>query len=236
MPNTLNLDDDLDPIEAVVGIEQAFAIKISDEEAAACETVGDIYDLLSSHFAAQLGTGGACISSMAFYRLRKALRRAHPDGTFRTSTSLAQYTRGNARSFLHALGQETKLRVPAPNGRWLTAVGCITILAAFIAIAIAVITEAPAFLLAAVACFIGGLTLAYLDPGELPDDCQSLGGLTEKVSALNFGKLAGAGGAVRAASLWDAMTEVLSAWSDLPQEQMRRDTLLLQVQLQKARA
>jgi hypothetical protein len=32
MPNTLGLDDDLDPVEAVVRLEKAFAVKISDDE------------------------------------------------------------------------------------------------------------------------------------------------------------------------------------------------------------
>ncbi|MFV4657338.1 hypothetical protein ACNJU0_21060, partial [Mycobacterium tuberculosis] len=60
MPNSLGLDDDLDPVEALLDLEQAFALKIDNAEASRCETVGDIFDVLHSRFAEQIGKGGAC--------------------------------------------------------------------------------------------------------------------------------------------------------------------------------
>jgi hypothetical protein len=143
MPNTLGLDDDLDPVDAIVGLEKAFALKISDEEAVSCATVGDIYDLLNSRFAAQIGTGGACMTSMAFYRLRRALRRMHPEADFRPSTVLAGYAGADARWFLDQLRRDSGLMMPGSQGRWQSALGCLLVLAAPVAVVLAGAT--PAF-------------------------------------------------------------------------------------------
>jgi len=236
MQNTLGLDDDLDPVEAVAGLEKAFALTIGDNEAVACKTVGDIYDLLHARFAEQMGTGGTCMTSMAFYRLRKALRCMHPGGDFRPSTSLTQCAGSNARSFLRQLGQDSGLRMPGPQGRWVTAIGCVLVVAALLAFVLAAIVRTPIWIVAAVGVLVVGIAMARLDPGFLPDDCTTLGGLATKVSALNFGKFALSGGTVRADGLWEALTEVLSEWSDMPRADIRRDTFILQTQLDEVRS
>lgn len=234
MPNTLGLDDDLDPVDVLVGLEKAFALKISDDEAASCETVGDIYALLQSRFAGQLGAGGACMTSMAFYRLRKALRRRHPDVDFRPSTPLAGYAVPNARTFLNQLRRDSGLLMPGSRGRWELAVVGLLALAA-LAGGLAAINQGPFWLVAAIGLAVVAVTLMRLDPGVLSGDCATLGDLTTKVSSLNFGVLARSGGAVRGDDLWDAMIEVLSGWTQLSKADIRRDTLILQKQLGHAR-
>jgi len=228
MSNTLGLDDDLDPVEAVISLEKAFALKISDDEASSCSTVGDIYDLLQSRFAAQIGEPGSCMTSMAFYRLRRCLRSAHPDSEFRPDTPLAAYAGWNARAFLGRLRNESGLHLPGPHGRWLSGAGCLLFLLAIAcAVIVAVAKGSPIFYLAAVGLFVVGVMSIKLDPGTLPRDCATLGELATKASALNYGPLARSGGAIRPKELWDAMAEVLSGFSELPKSEMRRETLIL---------
>jgi hypothetical protein len=228
MSNTLGLDDDLDPVEGVVSLEKAFALKISDDEAASCRTVGDIYDLLHSRFAAQIGEPGSCMTSMAFYRLRRSLRGMYPGVDFRPNTQLASCAGGNARAFLNRLRSDTGLRTPGPQGRWLSGVGTLLVLSALVGVVIAAVKGPAILYLAAIALFLVGAALIRFDPGALPQDCATVGDLAIKVSALNYGSLVGSGGAVRPKDLWDAMAEVLSGHSDLPRSAMRRDTLILQ--------
>ncbi len=228
MLNTLGLDDDLDPVEAVLSLERAFGLKISKTEGAACHTVGDIYDLLQSRFAGKIGEPGACMTSMTFYRLRRSLRVMYPGADLRPDTALKAYVGWNARAFLATLGRASDLRMPEPNGRWVGGVGSILVLLAIIGVAIAGIKGAPILGLTSVAMLVVGAVLLRIDPGALPEDCTTLGGLAVKVGALNYGALADAGGAVRPNDLWSAMVEVLSAQSDLPASEMRRDTLILQ--------
>jgi len=228
MSNTLGLDDDLDPVEAVISLERAFALKISDAEASSCNTVGDIYDLLHSRFAAQIGEPGSCMTSMAFYRLRRSLRGAHPDGEFRPDTPLATYAGWNARAFLGRLRNDSGLQLPGPQGRWLSGAGCLLLLLAVVGAVIVAVAKGPqGFYLAAIGLFVVGIASIRLDPGVLPKDCSTLGNLATKASALNYGTLARSGGAIRPKDLWDAMAEVLSGFSELPKSEMRRETLIL---------
>jgi len=232
MSNTLGLDDDLDPVEAVISLEKAFALKISDAEASSCNTVGDIYDLLHSRFAAHTGEPGSCMTSMAFYRLRRSLRGAHPDVEFRPDTPLATYAGFNARAFLGRLRNDSGLQLPGPQGRWLSGVGCFLLLLAVAgAVIVAVAKGPPIFYLAAIGLFVVGVVSIKLDPGALPRDCATLGKLATKASALNYGTLARSGGAIRPKELWDAMAEVLSGFSELPKSEMRRETLILHQQV-----
>lgn len=231
MPNTLGLDDDLDPVEALVSLEQAFALTISDAKAAACNTVGDLYDLLSARFAGRIGEPGSCMTSMAFYRVRRSLRAKHPEIDCRPGAALAIYAGGNVRAFLNELRRTSGLRMPEPRGRWLGGAGCVVALAAIVGVAIAMVQGALILGLASAALMLVGVALIRVDPGALPEGCVTVGDLAIKVGALNYGALADAGGAVRPKDLWDAMAEVLSGHSDLPVSAMRRDTLLLQSEM-----
>lgn len=237
MPNTLGLDDDLDSEEALLALEEAFGLKISNDEAVRCETVGDIYDLLQSRFAPQIGTGGACMTSMAFYRLRKALRRMHPDAEFRPSTSLARYSRSNARKFLDQLATQSGLRLPGAQGRWLSGVGCLSFVGAFVVLFLAETNHAPFWFLGAAVLLVIGMLMVRLDPGDLPDHSSTLGDLATKATALNFGLLARSGAAVRNKGLWDAMADVLSELGErqLSKAEILRETFILQKQLKHTR-
>ncbi|WP_143755023.1 acyl carrier protein [Caulobacter sp. BP25] len=228
MSNTLGLDDDLDPVEAVIGLEKAFALKISDGEAAACNTVGDIYDLLLARFAGRIGEPGACMTSMAFYRLRRSLRVVCPGTDWRPDTALTPLAGGNVRAFFVELRRVSGLQMPEPRGTWLGGIGGGLALLAIVGAAIAAIKGALIVGLASAAMLVVGVVLIRLDPGGLPEGCVTLGDLATKVGALNYGALAGVGGAVRPKDLWDAMAEVLSAQSDFPASAMRRDMLILQ--------
>lgn len=228
MPNTLGLDDDLDPVNAVVRLERAFAVKISDDEAASCSTVGDIYDLLHSRFATKLGGPGSCMTSMAFYRLRRSLCGIHPGVEFRPTTPLTNYSGSNVRRFLDRLGQDTGLQLPGPHRRWLSGMGYILILIAVVGSVVVAVTKGPTIsYFGGIALFATGIASIRLDPGALSGDCTTLGELAAKASALNYGSLADTGGAVRSKDLWDAMTEVLSGLSELSKSDIRRDTLIL---------
>jgi hypothetical protein len=228
MPNTLGLDDDLDPVEAVVRLEKAFAVKIRDDEAASCSTVGDIYDLLHARVATKLGGPGACMTSMAFYRLRRSLRGTHPGVEFRPTTPLTKYAGPNARRFLNRLGRDTGLQLPGPQRGWLSGLGFHLILIAVVSSVAVAVTKGPTIsYFGGIALFAAGIASIKLDPCALSGDCTTLGELATKASALNYGSLAGAGGAVRPNDLWDAMTEVLSGLSELPRSGISRDTLIL---------
>jgi hypothetical protein len=60
-----------DPVAVVMGIEEAFDITIPDEEAEKIRTMGQLYDFVFARVAR--GQAQVCVTSAAFYRLRRAL-------------------------------------------------------------------------------------------------------------------------------------------------------------------
>lgn len=120
------------------------------------------------------------------------------------------------------------MRMPAPQARWLGAGGGLLAVVSLVGLIVAATHGAIVQCGVAIALMALGVVLIRLDPGALPSNCATVGDLSIKASALNYGSLANAGGAVRAKDLWDAMAEVLAEHSDLPAAAMRRDTLILQ--------
>jgi len=64
----------LDTVEFVIAIEEAFGITIEDADAESCTTPAKLTDLILSKF--EKTDEKTCLSQRAFYRLRKAFRKA----------------------------------------------------------------------------------------------------------------------------------------------------------------
>jgi acyl carrier protein len=77
----------LDSVELVLRLEDEFSISITDDEAAATRTVGDVYNLILS----KLDVTPGCLSSKAFYFTRRALVECLglPRRSIRPATPLA---------------------------------------------------------------------------------------------------------------------------------------------------
>ena len=75
-----------------------------------------------------------------------------------------------------------------------------------------------------------GLTLVLLDPGRLPADCRTQGGLARKIAVLNFGHLHAQGAKARDRDLWAALVEILSEYTLLPKAEIHPGTLILRRQ------
>ena len=68
MANSLDLgDEEFDTIE----LQSAFGLRLTDEEAASVGTMGELHDLIMR----RIGPSGGdlCSTTMAFFRLRRAL-------------------------------------------------------------------------------------------------------------------------------------------------------------------
>ena len=77
----------LDSVEMILRTEEEFSITISDEEAAASVTVGDLFRVVL----AKLNVSPGCLSSKAFYVTRRALVEVlgMPRRSIRPSTKLS---------------------------------------------------------------------------------------------------------------------------------------------------
>ena len=71
--NTLNLVGDGDEIDLLEEVEAAFSVKIEAKEAEELLTVGDLQDVLLRKLDANEARRSACLTAVAFYRLRTAI-------------------------------------------------------------------------------------------------------------------------------------------------------------------
>jgi hypothetical protein len=231
--NRLGLDDDLDDVELLQDIEAAFGLRFTDTERGNMNTVGDIARVLADRMPAGAATQVQCATAMAFYRVRRALAAATAtDMNLRPETVLRDVTPLSPRRLLAHLSSETGLRMPRQRlsvyGWSGLAVLALGVLSSNLAAHGAFLWTIPVAVVAA------GSLLLHRDPGRLPDDCRTLGGLARKVAALNLGSLLAQGAAGRPQDIWAALVEVCTQHTGLPKADIRPDTLLLHKQMKSA--
>lgn len=227
------MDDDLDPVEVRSSIEASFEIRLTVEESASCRTVGDIFDILRDRFSDSPDTRHGRATAMAFYRLRNAFKSIGTVARLQPDTQISAVTTMANRTLLKRLRFHSGLRLPRRRaglcgvlGAWGIAVGAVAVLATALL--------APHLRSAALPLIGLGAILVLVDPGRLPTDCATLGGLSKKVSGLNFGRLSSVGAAPREKDLWNALVDVLSEHVVLPKAEICPETFLLQKELRLA--
>jgi hypothetical protein len=229
MPNTLGLDDDLDEVELIQGLEQAFGFRLRPEETTNLYTVGDIFALLQRRLSAAGDAAQGCASAMAFYRLRRAL--AQPGAAKAAPASLlSDLSAASPKSVFGAIRERTGFRLPglrySPLGHVGVALACLILLAP-----VAAGIGAGRWTMLPIALAAIGFTLMRLDGRRFPADCHTLSDLARKVAGLNFGLLRTEGAGRREKDVWSALLEVLSDHAFLRKSEIARETLLLERQL-----
>jgi hypothetical protein len=177
-------------------LSDAFPGLVTEQELESLETLGDLHRLLLSRLGEDRRAAGACISSMAFYRLRRALRDIAPGVEVRPSTPLAAVGFLRSQTLAWTLRRRTGLDMPA-RVTWLSYVGSLGLFGfpVFLALGWQGLIAAA-----------GLLALIPFDQGRLSGRCRTVGELAERAAALNYARLAEAGGRVREAELWNALT------------------------------
>jgi hypothetical protein len=73
MKDTLDLVGDGDDLDVIQDVERTFGIKLTDAEAERLLTVGHLHDLIELKRPSAGGGTPACLSQVAFYRLRRGI-------------------------------------------------------------------------------------------------------------------------------------------------------------------
>jgi hypothetical protein len=222
MTSTLGLDDDLDGVEFVKNIEKAFDIKFTNEEVERTSTVGEFYDLLRRKIPAN-DADKKCASAMTFYRLRQGLDRMGFGRRLSPSSDLHVLERGRTKSNFKTLEAETGLRLPSPAPTNSSLFGCLAVAVLFCAAPFLFVASGWIVLLIVPAW----AAIIWLEPGKLPKDCATLGGLTRRTAALSYGRLIKSGASSSDNEMWKTLIELLSDYA-LPKSEITRDTVFLQ--------
>ncbi len=218
--NSLALDPDCGDIDAAEALEAAFGIELPDAEVQELQTVGELYELILKKVRLQ---PGPCGTSMAFYRLRRALQ---PEEQLKLSVDapLKPLQRGGARALRDQLVSATGLELPAMAPTAIGLFGYGLWLGAFCASVVALFHWNLILGLWAISGIALGSLLLRFDPQRLPARVQTLGQLAQATAATSFKKLSESGAGATEASVWEALTFVLTQHSDLPRENMARET------------
>lgn len=205
MANSLDLDPEWGAIDLLEEVEAAFGIKIADEEAERCETVGDLYKIVCSRSPDWDAQGGYCGSSMVFYRIRRTLS-PHDKRAIVSNTALVTTGLSPSRLF-KKLKVDTGLRLPAYHLTWLGLTGGFLLVGGVIAAIVALLAGLWLVCGAAALIALAGLPLLRLDPGSLPAGIGTVGDLVRRAVPLNAAKLKDSG--VRPADRWSVLVACL---------------------------
>lgn len=230
MANTLGLDDDLDPVEVAKDLEQAFAFKLSDEEAQSCSTVGDIYAVLLKHIGGSDRQSKRCATAMTFFRLRRAFRVAAPEVPITVATPMHLFNHLPAKPLIKQIRFLSGLQLPGAAPSKVAHAGVFLILSGILGVfASAVLAPSMAFwsFQLSLAMTLSGMLLTKIDKGRLPNGVETVGDLARMAATKNFGVLVQQGARWSEESLWAAMVEILAERATLTKSEIRPDTLLL---------
>ncbi len=231
MPNSLGLCDDVDDVELIEDIEASFGVTFSGEETVTWFTVGDIFESLRRRFPDTAVAGEKCATSMAFYRLRRAIPERQDTSRLRPHTPLESLTQLSAKEWLRLLGNRSGLRLPRYVLSWRGMIGVYMIVASVITafgllLGAARMGEAwlglAPFVLAGI-----GVMLIRVDGGVFPKGCKTLGELARRVVTMNFGYFLAEGADPREGGLWTALVDLLAQHTQLPKLEIASDTWLL---------
>jgi len=232
MDNTLDLDPEWGAIDLVEEVEEAFSIKIADEEATHFWTVGDLYEVICTHTPQWDKQEGTCASSDAFYRIRRSLAPVEKSSV--SPRSPLDRAGTSASGLFKSLRTDTGLRLPSVELTAVGATGGWMCLVGFIGGVIAL--GSGAWALSGVGALIValGILLLRVDPARLPNGVTTVGDLVRRTVPLNAQKLAEAG--ARPPDRWAVLVALAAEYGSLPPDQIGPDTFLLRKGMEIATA
>lgn len=232
MRTTLDLDPDWGAIDLLEEVEETFAIKIADDEAERCWTIGDVYDVIRAHTPHWDERSGSCASSTVFYRFRRSLARQ--DRSAVSPTTALERAGMSASRLFKSLGNDTGLRLPTVEqtavgltGGWMCLVG-------FIGGTIALFNAAWAFSGIGALVVVVGILLLWIEPGRLPTRVATVGDLVRRTVPLNVQKLAAAG--ARSPDRWSILVALAAEHGSLSCDEIGPDAFLLRKGMELANA
>jgi hypothetical protein len=226
--SSLGLAGDLDDVELIEDVEEAFDVRFSDDDLRQCHTVGDLFDLVSNSLPEDDPSRKGCSTAICFYRLRQVLQPRFGIA-LKPATPITQLSEVPVRKLYRAIRDECGFRPPVPViSMW----GCVGLLLVP-GLPLAAIAFGLPWWLAPIAALPGIATYA-VSPIRLPAEVRTFADLVRIVAARNVRALSDQGARLRKPEAWTALKKVISDHTVLPHGEIKEDTLILAAS--KARA
>ena len=223
MANTLDLDPEWGGIDLIEEVEKAFAIKIADNEAERCWTVGDLCNVICARTPHWDEQDGSCASSAVFDRFRRFL--APEDKASVSPRAPLQRAGISASRLFNFLHTETGFRLPTVETTIIGVIGGWMCLVGFIGGLVALFTGAWALSVIGGVAVALGFLLLRVDPARLPVGMTTVGDLVRRTVPLNVQNLTEAG--IRPPDRWAILVALATEHGSLPLDEIGPDTFLL---------
>lgn len=218
---TLGLAGDGDDLDVLVAVERSFGLSFEEEETSSWQTVGDFYEAALSKLATT-AIQGKCSTSMAFYDVRRFLRRWGSVGAIRPSTKLRDLTRIRQAAVLKALAEETETAPIPLTLEWKTFPGIALLI---FGIAGLLASHSPIMIVLSAMGFVAGWVVVR--SGTSSFGTRSVGDLSTEIALSNFAVFAAKGADVRPTTIWRIFRDLLAQETGVRPDLISRQTRLL---------
>ena len=233
----------LDGLELLLDIEEVFDLKISDDEACDVVTAGDLCALVAGKLRAKASQ--VCLSSAAFYALRRALMAelGVPRAAVRPSRSTASLLpAGQQRKAWERLERRLGLSLPRlEHPRWLArSIQAIAASAALTVLVVMGLAVARTLGFASFLCCgllvallvyvfsaVGLLKLTGDWASVVPACCVTVRGTAETLLRRNYGKIAARARAFNETEVWQIVRRMVAGKAAVPLDDVTRDARLV---------
>ena len=206
----------LEMVDVVLRTERAFQIAISDEEAIGAVTVGQLYKIVLSKLPG--AQPGACLSSVAFYRVRRALEIAFntPRSDVMPDSDMESLIpRENRRAAWKAFRRALGFNIPGLwHPFWLTNILARVYLAAAALVALSLFLSlfgcVPWTVSLVGVCVIFGMHVATIPAANrMPWPCRTVRGLVDYILAHNYASLTSEVQNRSKADVWETLRAII---------------------------
>jgi len=201
---------DLDDVEIVRAVEDAFKIKITDAEAAACETVGDLFNVVKSKVRIVDRGAERCLTATAFWRLQSAFLQENSARWITPATPLSVLMPARNRGmWWRKLSLQSGLALPHRPSRQLGVLPRIFFGASAGVVAFVCNAELWSALIAYASFLLADIPGSGEDNPTGINGSATVGDLAKITAYLNAGHLAGPSGEIRSGEAWQAYEGVI---------------------------
>ena len=220
--NAVDLDPEWGAIDLLKEAEASFGIKIEDAVAEQIEPVGDLYDAICDLTPEWDNQQGSCASSVAFYRLRRAL--VHIDRKSISPQMNLPLLGTTPSKLFSTLERDSGLRLQGAPLTIPGVIGGMLFLIGIIGGVVALFNAAWEVAAGGAVMAAAGTALLKADPGSLPVGVETLGDLVTRAVSLNAQNLAEMG--ARLPGRWTMLTALAAEHGILSPAEIFPDTLL----------
>ncbi len=222
----------LDTVELIMTVEDAFQIRLADEDVGAVVTAGDLHRLVLSKLP-QDEQSGDCLTSGVFYHLRRALIAETGAGRARIVPAAeldSLLPPEDRRRRWRRVASKLDLRLPdLRQPVWVQGLIFVAGLAlSSLPFAIGAVEISVPWVAAS---FIAGLILLVLlfkaaKPlaNAIPAECATVGELVKMMVALNHGRLAGRARRWNRDEVWESLRRVIEQQTSVPRGEIKPET------------